>query len=308
RNMATLAGIRVDISSPPSSAAPAALELSGDRDNASDQFVIPGNAVSTTTGFMRGHGTFTRDGELIATLAGSVQQVNRLITVKPVKSRYNGEVGDVVVGRVVDVQQKRWKVDTSSRLDSSLLLSSVNLPGGELRRKSVEDELMMRDYLKEGDLISAEVQQVQHDGSLQLHTRNLKYGKLAQGISVQVPSYLIKRRKAHFHSLPCGAAVVIGCNGHVWIAPELREDADGGYNQDLEEVISLETRSIMARLSGCVRLLAAHCVAIYDTTIMAAFELSANHKASDLLNAAVATEIASLVVRKIRAEATEEEL
>lgn len=51
--MATLAGIRVDISSPPSSAAPAALELSGDRDNASDQFVIPGNAVSTTTGFMR---------------------------------------------------------------------------------------------------------------------------------------------------------------------------------------------------------------------------------------------------------------
>ena len=30
------------------------------------------------------------------------------------------------------VQQKRWKVETFSRLDSVLLLSSVNLPGGVL--------------------------------------------------------------------------------------------------------------------------------------------------------------------------------
>ena len=30
------------------------------------------------------------------------------------------------------VGQKRWKVETFSRLDSVLLLSSVNLPGGEL--------------------------------------------------------------------------------------------------------------------------------------------------------------------------------
>lgn len=51
---------------------------------------------------------------------------------KPLKSRYVGEIGDVIVGRITEVQQKRWKVDTNSRLDSVLLLSSVNLPGGEL--------------------------------------------------------------------------------------------------------------------------------------------------------------------------------
>ena len=33
------------------------------------------------------------------------------------------------------VGQKRWKVETFSKLDSVLLLSSVNLPGGELVRK-----------------------------------------------------------------------------------------------------------------------------------------------------------------------------
>lgn len=51
-------------------------------------------------------------------------------------------------------------MDTNSRVDSVLHLSYVNLPGGELRRRSAADQLTMREYLNEGDLISAEVQQV----------------------------------------------------------------------------------------------------------------------------------------------------
>ena len=71
--------------------------------------------------------------------------------------RYNGEIGDVVVGRIISVGQHRWKVDTHSKLDSFLMLSSVNLPGGELRRRSEEDERMMRHYLSEGDVISVSI-------------------------------------------------------------------------------------------------------------------------------------------------------
>lgn len=75
------------------------------------------------------------DGDdLKASVAGVMERVNKLILVRPIKTRYNGEVGDVVVGRITELQQKRWKVDTCSRLDSVLLLSSVNLPGGELVR------------------------------------------------------------------------------------------------------------------------------------------------------------------------------
>lgn len=58
----------------------------------------------------------------------------------------------------LQVQQKRWKVETYSRLDSVLHLSSVNLPGGVLRRRGIQDELMMRDYFREGDLISVSSQ------------------------------------------------------------------------------------------------------------------------------------------------------
>lgn len=60
------------------------------------------------------------------------------------KARYQGEIGDVVVGRITEVQQKRWKVDINSKLDSILLLSSVNLPGGELVRN---DYYLSKHYL-----------------------------------------------------------------------------------------------------------------------------------------------------------------
>lgn len=59
-----------------------------------------------------------------------MEKVNKLISIRPLKSRYVGEIGDVVVARITEVQQKRWKVHTNSRLDSILLLASVNLPGG----------------------------------------------------------------------------------------------------------------------------------------------------------------------------------
>ena len=44
--------------------------------------------------------------------------------------RYNAQIGDLVVGRITEVQPRRWKVDAGSRQDAVLMLSSVNLPGG----------------------------------------------------------------------------------------------------------------------------------------------------------------------------------
>ncbi|KAM7392852.1 hypothetical protein PAMA_007791 [Pampus argenteus] len=206
--------------------------------SASDRrdLVVPGDVITSDTGFMRGHGTYVDEEKLTASVAGEVQRVDKLICVRPLKTRFNGEVGDVVVGRITEVQQKRWKVETNSRLDSVLLLSSVNLPGGELRRRSAEDELTMREYLQEGDLISAEVQSVFSDGALSLHTRSLKYGKLGQGVLVQLSPSLIKRQKTHFHNLPCGASIILGNNGFVWLypTPGQQEEEAGGFYTSLE--------------------------------------------------------------------------
>lgn len=251
---------------------------------------------------MQGHGTYVEDDEIKASVAGVMEQVNRLISIKPLKSRYNGEIGDVVVGRIVDVQQKRWKVDTNSKLDSVLLLSSVNLPGGELRRRSAEDEQMMRKYLQEGDLISAEVQNIYDDGSCSLYTRSLKYGKLSQGILVKVFPSLIKRRKTHFHNLPCGASIILGNNGFIWISPTVNSEVegDGGFAQNLDNVVSRGDRECIARLRNCIHILAQCKMMLYDTSILYAYEESLKYDVKELLNQEAIFDVAFLTQHKLR--------
>ena len=102
----------------------------------------------------RGHGTFLKkDGQICAAVNGYVERLNRLVCVQPVKTRYQGNVGDVVVGRILEVSSKRWKVDINAGQDAVLALSAINLPGGLQRRKCEEDELQMRKFYREGDVI-----------------------------------------------------------------------------------------------------------------------------------------------------------
>ncbi|XP_077334279.1 exosome complex component RRP4 isoform X1 [Lithobates pipiens] len=268
--------------------------------------LAPGDIITTDSSFMRGHGTYMEEDKLLASVAGVVEKVNKLICVRPPRTRYNGEVGDIVVGRITEVQQKRWKVDTNTRLDSVLLLSSVNLPGGELRRRSAEDELAMRSYLKEGDLISAEVQAVYSDGALSLHTRSLKYGKLGQGVLVQVSPSLIKRRKTHFHNLTCGASIILGNNGFIWLNPTplgVEEEAGaGGFVTNLEPV-SLSDREVISRLRNCILALAAQKMLLYDTSVLYCYEASLTHQIKDLLK----TEVIEDIVMETRQRLVDQE-
>jgi len=102
-----------------------------------------------------------------------------LIYVKPLKARYKPEVGDVVVGKIVSLESKKWRVDINAAHYANLLLTAITLPGGEQRRRSEEDKLHMREFFSEEEILSGEVQSIgSFDGSANIHTRNLKYGKV----------------------------------------------------------------------------------------------------------------------------------
>lgn len=167
--------------------------------------------------YCRGHGTYIHEGHVVSNIPGAVNLVNRLITVQPLHSRYSGQVGDIIVGRIEEVLGKSWNVDVGGRQHAVLLLSSINLSDGAQRRRNFEDQLRMRSFYKEGDLISAEVHSIHEDGVISLHARNLKYGKLENGQFIKVQSSLVRRAKNHFISLPCGVDIILGLNGYIWM-------------------------------------------------------------------------------------------
>ncbi|KAL1903270.1 Exosome complex component rrp4 [Sporothrix stenoceras] len=164
----------------------------GDNDDDDDtaggnyEIVTPGEVITDDPQWMRGHGTYadTRgsSGGIVSALAGTVVRTNRLLSVRPLRARYAPEVGDLVVGRIVEVQARRWRVDVGASQLAALPLSAINLPGGVLRKRTETDELQIRSFFAEGDLLVAEVQQIFGDGVAVLHTRSLRYGKLRNGV------------------------------------------------------------------------------------------------------------------------------
>ena len=216
------------------------------------------------------------DFAMHASVTGSVERVNRLISVHPLYARYTPQVGDLVVGRINEVGSKRWSVDIGARQDAVLMLSSINLPGGILRRKLESDELQMRNFFNECDLLVAEVQSIFSEGSASLHTRSLKFGKLRNGTFVAVPPRLVLRSKSQLISLVAMSHtvdVILGVNGYLWVSKhtmpfEQSSSAIGGARSRLEEEASeaiysnvndpmdAGTREGIARVAACIRCLA----------------------------------------------------
>ncbi|PQQ21340.1 exosome complex component RRP4 homolog [Prunus yedoensis var. nudiflora] len=182
--------------------------------------------VNYEDGLLKGHGTSEFNGEVVATVCGIVERVNKLVYVRALRARYKPEVGDIIVGRVIEVAPKRWRVEINYSHDAVLMLSSMNLPDGIQRRRTALDELNMRSIFEENDVICAEVRGFQHDG-LHLQARSQKYGKLGRGQLLTVPSYLVKRRKQHFHNLEnYGIDLIIGCNGFIWVGEHVQVTDD----------------------------------------------------------------------------------
>jgi len=297
-------------------------------------FVAPGDVipgVDADDGFLRGHGTRTSmcGTKLIATTAGVVERVNKLVSVRGLKSRYAPETGDVVLGRVRAISGKRWKLDVNARQEAVLQLSAVHLPGNVQRRRNDVDELNMRGLYAEDDVVSAEVQSVYSDGAAALHTRSLKYGALKRGQLVRVTPTLVKRLPQHFHRLQLDTGeeiekgvndveILLGCNGFVWVgapssatAPretEIRRepnDVIDDLNAANESVYERQRENI-ARIANSIRVLAELFLPISPPAILDVFNASAESgmAVKDMLSQGFLTRVLEREVERRVADAS----
>lgn len=256
--------------------------------------ITPGQTVTDDPQWMRGHGTFSgsESTEIRSTLAGTLQKTNKLLSVVPLRARYNPEIGDLVIGRIVEVQSRKWKVDVAAPLLADLALSSINLPGGTLRRRTSVDELNIRSFFGEGEILVAEVQQLYHDGSATLHTRSLKYGKLRNGYFMSVTGMGggagVVRSKRQIFTLQTASGgevdLLLGVNGYIWIAKHSEEKKEEVGLNRLEEVattsmyssqndeIATDTRQEIAKIAGCIRALIESGVKVEEDTVRRAYD------------------------------------
>ncbi|KAI9860429.1 MAG: exosome non-catalytic core subunit rrp4 [Trichoglossum hirsutum] len=255
----------------------------------SSEIVTPGETITEDAQWMRGHGTYAGvDGVgIVASVAGTVSTTNKLLSVRAVRARYTPEIGDLV-------QTSRYTVQISAPLLASLHLSAINLPGGVLRKRTTTDELHIRSYFAEGDLVVAEVQTLHHDGSAALHTRSLRYGKLRNGVFVPVAGRVARGRRQVF-ALGGSAGdlvdVYLGVNGYVFVAQRataatahadasavpitrLEDSTPTTTYSSQNDPIPPATRREIARVAGCVRALAEAGIRVDEDRVRRAYEAS----------------------------------
>jgi exosome complex component RRP4 len=93
----------------------------------------------------------------------------------------------------------------------------------------------------------------------------------------------VKRCKNHFHNLLCGASVILGNNGFIWISSKESTDHQvaqkrfqAGVSTTSHENVSesKEQRNVIARLRNCILALARERIMIFDTSIQYTYEAS----------------------------------
>ena len=196
------------------------------------------------------------------------------------------------------MQTSRWKVDIAAPLLAHLPLSAIHLPGGIFRRRTTTDELAIRSFFSEGDLLVAEVQSVFHDGAAGLHTRSLRYGKLRNGVFLAVTSGVVRAKRQVWTVATAHAGgdvdVVLGVNDYIWICAhtsaalaakakisraDLSDRSSTNPDQDSETIylnrndpIAPATRRKIARLAGCIAALTRARVRVDEEMIMRAYD------------------------------------
>lgn len=123
-----------------------------------------------------------------------------------------------------------------------------------------------------GDLISAEVQALQNDGSISLHTRSHKFGKLTNGILYIAPTNLIGRLQKHTVTLSCDIDLILGKNGYIFITKTRKEKlniSDEVEKFEFEDekhalqIILPEDRLKIVRVRNSINIL---CISLYTIT------------------------------------------
>ena len=211
--------------------------------------LLPGETLSSVKFGLRGHGTYELDGSLRASVAGSVERVDRLVSVRRVGGRYFGEVGDLVVGVIREIGHKTWKVDIGASRLATLTLSGVHLPNDVQRIRTRADAVGMRELFDVDDKIVAEIQSVKMDGSTHLQSRANRYGRIGNGELVKVRAGLVRRLPAHFATLDASKNIdiILGNNGYLWVQRKIPEawieefsTSSGGGSGEIDAKLSAD--------------------------------------------------------------------
>jgi len=187
------------------------------------QLVTPGELLAEGD-FFEGDNTFRDGNKIFAARIGLVSTRGKRVFVVALKGCYMPKPGDLVVGKVIDVELSGWNVDINAPYNAMLFVSEALDKPFNPR----EDELTK--YFTVGDVVLARV--IAHDRTRDpiLTIKAPGLGKISHGHIVTITPTKIPRligRKGSMVNLlkrETGCSIIVGQNGRIIVSGRRAED------------------------------------------------------------------------------------
>ena len=182
------------------------------------RLVIPGDSLGEIGERRAGHGVLRRNGELIVTRLGHLQEKAGELSVHPVHTTYTPRPGDLIVGYVEGMRSNIWFIDIGAPFNAILPMSlgpSKAEFGG------------IRKVLDIGDAILCRVQEVEENHSSVVTMKGMGLRAIRSGTVEEIDPHLlgrlIGRGGNNLRQLKeeTECRLIAGDNGRVWIDGEV---------------------------------------------------------------------------------------
>jgi exosome complex component RRP4 len=192
------------------------MQSSDTKENARE-IVVPGDLLAISSK-KAGPGTYSEGGKIFASQLGIKTVRPDSISVVPLAGQYIPIVGDLIVGKIVDIGPSNWLVDINSPYPAPLHVNEVpwRVEFGETRK-----------FMGVGDVVLIKVVGVDERRRISVSMQDHGLRKLTGGMIMEVSPSKVPRVIGKNGSMiqmlknQTGCRIYVGQNGRIWVDGEL---------------------------------------------------------------------------------------
>jgi exosome complex component RRP4 len=185
------------------------------------QIVVPGEFLMKAP-MKPGIGTYSRGGEIFASTVGVLSVHGNYVNVIPLSGKYIPRVGDVIIGKIIDIAPTNWLVDINAPYPAPLHISGTpwRVEMGETQK-----------YLDLGDMILCEVEAVDETKRIMVTMSKPVCKKLTDGEIIEITPTKVPRVIGRGGSMInllknyTKCRIYVGQNGRIWLEGSVEQIA-----------------------------------------------------------------------------------
>ncbi len=197
------------------------------------ELVLPSQLIGDAKKLKPGTGTFVEDGKIYAERLGILNVKDGVVTITPLRGKYEPKAGDVVVGIVIEVGAAVWMVDINSIYPAFLHINEVPW-FVEIGNTSK--------FLNYGDVILAKIKSAGDPDKVQITLKDRGLHKINGGTLIETEPTKVPRIIGKNASMITAlkrytnCRIFVGRNGRIWV------DGNPDAIQKIERAIRLIER------------------------------------------------------------------